>query len=58
MAADRFSGKFFANGLHTGITLEHPGELGEKARKNLKEWAEENKGIDPAHRLTILEEGM
>lgn len=59
MAAERYGATFFGNGAMPGMTLEHPGQLGEVAQKRLREsWNAMHQGPDKAHRLAILEEGM
>ena len=59
MATEKYGGKFFGNGARPGSVLTHPGELSEKAEKNLRASMEiAHKGLDNAHRLMILEEGM
>jgi HK97 family phage portal protein len=59
MAAERYGATFFGNGAMPGMTLEHPGQLGEAAQQRLREsWNAMHQGPDRAHRLAILEEGM
>lgn len=58
MALERFGGKFFANDAKSGGFLQHPGKLGEPAVKNLRESMSGQGGLDNAHRIKILEEGM
>lgn len=56
LAAEKYGSGFFARGMNPSGVLEHPGELGTVARKNLEEsWVG---GLDQAHRVRILEEGM
>ena len=71
-ALEEFGAKFFANDMKSGGFLMHPGRLGPKARENLtgpggqKQAAPENPaaaverqgGLDNAHRIKLLEEGM
>ncbi len=59
IAADRFAGLYFGQGMNVGAVLEHPGTLGEKAAKRLRESKEAIMGgLENAHRLAVLEEGM
>lgn len=56
VAAEKYGSGFFARGMNPSGVLEHPGELGTTARKNLEDsW---RGGLDQAHRVKILEEGM
>jgi HK97 family phage portal protein len=58
-ASEKFGASFFGNGSTFGGLLKHPGKLGEKAEKNLREsLAAKHQGADKAHRFVILEEGM
>ncbi|SHF02150.1 phage portal protein, HK97 family [Kaistia soli DSM 19436] len=67
-AMEEFGSKFFANDAKSGGFLQHPGRLGTEARANLKKAPEERTdagaslerqgGLDNAHRVKILEEGM
>lgn len=59
MAAEEFGARFYANDARPGIVLEHPGKLSEPAHKRLKKsWEERHQGLENAHRVAILEEGM
>lgn len=59
VAAEEFGARFFGSGARPGGLLEHPGVLGDEARKNLREsWEALHAGPEGAHRLAILEEGM
>ena len=59
LAAEEFGARFFGNGATLGGVLEHPGQLGEEAHKELRESMENrHQGLDNAHRFMILEEGM
>jgi HK97 family phage portal protein len=59
MAAEKYAGSFFGNGVTPGGMLEHPGKLGPEAQKRLRQSVEaSHKGASKAHRLMILEEGM
>ncbi|WP_455156009.1 phage portal protein [Sphingomonas zeae] len=71
-ALETFGGKFFANDMKSGGFLMHPGRLGPKARQNIRTPEGEEKaapenpaapiekqgGLDNAHRVKVLEEGM
>ncbi|MBX4944629.1 phage portal protein [Rhizobium binae] len=70
-AMEEFGGKFFANDAKSGGFLMHPGKLGPQAHQNLRgkdgqKAAPENPaaalekqgGLDNAHRVKVLEEGM
>lgn len=69
-ALEQFGGKFFANDMKSGGFLMHPGRLSGNARTNIKgpdnktnperpEAAlEKQGGLDNAHRVKVLEEGM
>lgn len=59
IALDRFAATFFSNGAQVGGVLKHPGELSPQAKANLeKEFKDKHGGVNKAHRLRILEEGM
>lgn len=58
LSTERFGAKFFANDAAAGGFLYHPGRLGEKAQENLRNSIEKQGGLDNAHRVKILEEGM
>lgn len=59
LAVEEFGNRFFGNGGNVSGVLEHPAELGEDGRKNLRDSFEEtNSGLTNAHRLLILEEGL
>ncbi len=58
-AAEEFGGRYFANGSRPSIILKHPGRLSPDAYKRLREsFAERWEGLDNAHRVNILEEGI
>lgn len=57
-AAEQFGEKFFSNDAKSGGFLQHPGKLGDKAVGNIQESFEEQGGLDNAHRVKVLEEGM
>jgi HK97 family phage portal protein len=58
LAAEQFGEKFFANDAKSGGFLQHPGKLGDKAVDNIQTSMEEQGGLDNAHRVKVLEEGM
>ncbi len=59
MATEKMGATLFGNGLTMGGILEHPQTMSEDAQKRLKKSIEEShEGVDKAHRLLILEEGM
>lgn len=59
LSLQEYAARFFGNGAMPGGVLEHSGQLGEAAHKNLrKSWHEMHQGLDKVHRLAILEEGM
>lgn len=58
MAAQRFAGRFFANGVRFSGFIKHPGLLNPEAYARLKESFEQKySGVDNAHKPKILEEG-
>jgi HK97 family phage portal protein len=72
LAMEEFGAKFFANDMKSGGFLMHPGKLGSKAQENLRgpdgerqanpaspsSRLEAQGGLDNAHRVKVLEEGM
>ena len=59
MAAEDYGSRFFANGARPGGVLEHPGVIGKEAADRLRSsWNEMHSGIENAHKVAILEEGM
>lgn len=71
LATEKFGAKFFANDLKAGGFLLHPGKLSSTARGNLgmakgaagtednpAAMVERQGGLDNAHRIKVLEEGM
>ena len=58
LAMEEFGGKFFANDAKSGGFLQHPGKLSEPAQKNLADSINAQGGLDKAHRVKVLEEGM
>lgn len=58
-AMETFGGKFFANDAKSGGFLMHPGKLGDPAKDNVqKSMIDKGAGLENAHRVRILEEGM
>lgn len=59
LAAERYGGSVFGNGVVPGGVLEHPGVLSDEAYKRLaSSWESRHQGLNNAQRLAILEEGM
>ena len=59
IAAQKFTGKYFQNGANAGKVLEYPGRLDDEAITRLRTGIQsQHAGIDNAHRIMILEEGM
>ncbi len=72
LALEEFGAKFFANDMKSGGFLMHPGKLSPQARSNIRgadgqvraapenpaSVVERQGGLDNAHRVRVLEEGM
>ncbi len=59
MATEEFGARFFGNDSSPRGILKHPSTLSDPALKHLKEsWEQVHRGLDNAHRVAILEEGM
>jgi HK97 family phage portal protein len=59
MAAEEYGGRFYSNDARPGGVLEHPGQISEDASKRLiKSWNSMHSGLDNAHRVALLEEGL
>jgi HK97 family phage portal protein len=59
LAAEEYGARFFGNNGRPGMVLEHPDKLSDLARQNLiASWESLHKGLQGAHRVGILEEGM
>lgn len=69
LAMEEFGGKFFANDAKSGGFLLHPGKLSATAKDNIGQGnkaaadnpaatLEKQGGLDNAHRVKVLEEGM
>lgn len=58
-ATEKYGAVYFGNGAKPGGVLEHPGNLSSDAQTRLKTgWNEMHQGLDNAHRVAILEEGL
>ncbi len=59
MAVTEHGARYFSNSARPLGILEHPQKLDDPAYLRLKaDWAEQHQGLDNAHRVAILEEGM
>lgn len=59
MAMETFGSRFFGEGTHPGVIVEHPNKLSPEAHSNLKKsLADTYSGLGNSHRLMLLEEGM
>jgi HK97 family phage portal protein len=59
LGTQEFGSKFFGNGARPGTILRHPGALSDKAYDRLRSsWENRHQGLENAHRVAILEEGM
>lgn len=59
LAANRYSAKLFANGATPRGVLEHPKLLNPDAVARLRrQWQDLYSGVENAHRVAVLEEGM
>jgi hypothetical protein len=59
VAAEQYGARLFANGSRPSGVLRHPGRLSDGASKRLKDdWENMHKGLDQAHRVAVLEEGV
>ena len=59
LATEEFGSRFFGNGARPGSVLEHPGKLSDQAEGRLRtSWNDIHQGLENAHRVAILEEGM
>lgn len=56
---EEFGARFFSNGAQTGTVYEHPAKLSDTAYDRLAKSIEKrHQGLENAHRIMILEEGM
>lgn len=59
MSMQEFGSRFFGEGTHPSVIIEHPNKLSEPAHKNLHDsLTSAHSGLGKSHRLLILEEGM
>jgi HK97 family phage portal protein len=59
MAMETFGSRFFGEGTHPGVIVEHPQKLSPEAHSNLKKSLSDTySGLGNSHRLMLLEEGM
>ena len=59
MAMETFGSRFFGEGTHPGVIVEHPTKLSPEAHSNLKKSLTDiYSGLGNSHRLMLLEEGM
>ncbi|MFB4294806.1 phage portal protein [Nonomuraea sp. ATR24] len=59
VAAETYGSKLFSNNARPGGVLKTPGRLSPDANKRLKiDWENMHQGLDQAHRVAILEEGL
>ena len=59
LGTEEFGARFFGNGAQTGTVYTHPGALSDEAYKRLARSIEKrHQGLENAHRIMILEEGM
>lgn len=58
LAAEAFGAGFFANDARSGGVLIHPGKLSDPAKGRVRSDFEQQGGLDNAHRVKVLEEGM
>lgn len=59
IASEQYGAAFFKNGSPPGVVFEHPLTLGTEAvAKIVASWNQSHQGIDNAHKVAVLEEGM
>lgn len=59
LAAEAYGAQFFGSGSTVSGVLQHPGKIGKDAQERLRDsWQEIHSGLENAHRIAILEEGM
>lgn len=59
LATEHYGAKIFSNGAAPAGALSHPENLSPEARKRMADdWDNIHRGIDRAHRVAILEEGV
>ena len=57
LACEEYGASFFANGANPGGVLEHPGVLKDPSKVR-KSWNSVYRGVNNAHKIAVLEEGM
>jgi HK97 family phage portal protein len=59
-ATETYGSAYFGNGANPGVVLKHPSRIkdGEMVNRLRSQWEEMHSGLDNAHRVAILEEGM
>lgn len=59
-ATEDYGGAYFGNGANPGVVLKHPGKFKDQTvvDRIRDGWEEMHRGLDNAHRVAILEEGM
>lgn len=59
LATEEYAARWYSNDGRPGGVIEHPEALKKPARENIKKsWREAHSGLDQAHKVAILEEGM
>lgn len=59
LAMDEFQARFYGQGTNIGGVLKHPGHLSDEAHARLsKDITEKRSGLNNAHKVLVLEEGM
>lgn len=59
MAAERFLGNYFGNGMHPGAVIEHPQALSAKSYASLRENLKQKyQGLGKSHEFMLIDEGM
>lgn len=58
LSTETFGAKFFENDAKSGGFLQYPGKLSANAKQNLDESVNAQGGLEKAHRVKLLEEGM
>jgi len=59
LVSQEFGARYFGQGTHPGVIVEHPGKLSPEGHANLQNALTETySGLGKAHRLMLLQEGM
>lgn len=58
LALEEFGSTFFQNDAKSGGVLMHPGKLSVEAKQNITNSFEKQGGLENAHKVKVLEEGM